>query len=64
MKFGVDNTFRVVQLSDLLSSSDSTATQKTAEFIEKLLDKEKPDLVVITGDTVDPEEDWKVGRVE
>jgi predicted MPP superfamily phosphohydrolase len=64
MKFGVDNTFRVVQLSDLLSSSDSTTTQKTAEFIEKLLDKEKPDLVVITGDTVDPEEDWKVGRVE
>lgn len=54
MAFGKDNTFRVVQLSDLWIDGDSQHFIDTADFIDKLLKKEKPNLIVISGDTVDP----------
>lgn len=54
MQFGKDNTFRVVQFSDLWADGDSQHFIDTTDFVEKLLKKEKPNLVVITGDTVDP----------
>lgn len=57
MKLGLDNTFRVVQLSDVWANGDQADFSNTMDFIEKLLKKEKPDLVVLTGDVVDPAAD-------
>ena len=59
LKFGPDNTFRVVQLSDILSDGDEQNFVNTQHFIENLLKKEKPDLIVITGDTVHPLGDYE-----
>lgn len=54
MKFDADNSFRVVQLSDIWVDGDGQHFIDTNTFIEKLLKKEQPNLIVITGDIVDP----------
>lgn len=59
LKFGADNTFRVVQLSDILIDGDEQNFVNTQHFIENLLKKENPDLIVITGDTVHPLGDYE-----
>ena len=57
MRFDADNSFRVVQLSDLWNDGDSKNFGDTITFVERLLKKEQPDLVVVTGDVVAPDQD-------
>lgn len=50
LKFKNDGTFRIMQVAD---TQDTNLTSKnTIEFLDKVLDAEKPDLVVFTGDQI------------
>ena len=50
LKFRPDGTFRIMQIADI---QDTQITSKdTVELIEAALDKDKPDLVVFTGDQI------------
>lgn len=56
LKFRADGTFKVLQLTDTHISLSSDTTEKTLKTINSVLDKERPDLVVLTGDIItDPE---------
>ena len=52
--FDEHSTFRVLQLSDLWNDGDKHRLNATVELVQSLLEKERPDFVVITGDTVAP----------
>ena len=54
LAFDTDNSFRVVQFSDIWVDGDAQNFLETQKFMERLLKKEQPDLIVITGDVVDP----------
>ncbi|MBN2021841.1 MAG: metallophosphoesterase family protein [Pirellulales bacterium] len=62
LQFNPQGKFKIVQLTDLHWNSTQEEAPKTLEVIEKVIDAEKPDLVVLTGDVVvterDPLEDW------
>jgi hypothetical protein len=50
LKFKEDGTFKIVQLSDLHEFKDSN--RKTMKLMDNILEEEKPDLVVISGDCI------------
>ena len=54
LKFNPDGTFKIVTFSDLALSDNSEDYLSTQGLIENVLNSEKPDLVVLTGDIVDP----------
>ena len=50
LKFRPNGKFRIMQIADI---QDTQITSKdTIELIEAALDKDKPDLVVFTGDQI------------
>ncbi len=51
LKFKADNTFKVVQFTDI--QDGPKLDPRTLKLINNVLDYEKPDLVVITGDSLD-----------
>ncbi|GAA2889637.1 metallophosphoesterase family protein [Microbacterium esteraromaticum] len=50
LRFRSDRTFKVVQFND--TQDDERTDQRTVELMEKTLDQEKPDFVVINGDVI------------
>lgn len=50
LKFGSEKTFKIVQFSDI--QDNHNLDPRTSAAMAKILDAEKPDLVVLTGDTV------------
>jgi hypothetical protein len=54
LKFDAENSFRVVQFSDIWVDGDAENFLNTQKFIQNLIKKEQPDLIIITGDVVDP----------
>lgn len=50
LRFRPDGTFKVVQFND--TQDDERTDRRTVELIEKVLDQEKPDFVVINGDVI------------
>lgn len=50
LKFDVNGNFKIVQFTDL---HEGPVIDKTIEVINKVLDCEQPDLVVLTGDIID-----------
>lgn len=52
IKFSQDNTFKIVQFTDVHWGDGSEEDLKTSELMSMVLREEKPDLVVFTGDTV------------
>ena len=52
LRFRRDGTFTIVQLTDVHWSTGEGADRKTRSLIEEVLQVERPDLVVLTGDIV------------
>ena len=52
MKAGL--SFTIVQLNDLMIDGTSESYLETQSLIENVIYNLKPDLIVLTGDTVDP----------
>lgn len=52
LRFREDGTFHIMQLTDLHVTNDDDDDHKTVELMRNLIRWEKPNLVVITGDTV------------
>ncbi|WP_341974509.1 metallophosphoesterase family protein [Microbacterium sp. LTA6] len=50
LRFRAGGTFKVVQFND--TQDDEQTDRRTVELIEKVLDQEKPDFVVINGDVI------------
>ena len=50
LKFNPDQTFKIVQFTD--TQDDQDIDPKTVQLIEAVLDDQKPDLVVFTGDNI------------
>ena len=63
LKFGDDGKFKILQISDI--QDRIIFRPLTKMFIEDLLEKEKPDLVVLTGDNIAPgcpKIDWYIEK--
>lgn len=62
--FKSDGLFRIVQLTDLHITNEGDEDRKTLSLVEKILEWEKPDLAVLTGDIIegkrceDPAKSW------
>ena len=54
LRFRKDRTFKIVTFSDLAMNDNSEDYLQTQSLIEKVLTHEDPDLIVLTGDVVDP----------
>jgi hypothetical protein len=52
LKFGNDHTFKIAQFTDIHWENSSPECVKTIETIQFVLNTEKPDLVILTGDVV------------
>lgn len=52
LKFGPDGRFKIVQFTDIHYKTGNSASKEAVSNIAAVLDAEKPDLVVITGDLV------------
>lgn len=52
LRFNDDGTFKIVQLTDIHHKWGKGASKAAIELIEEVLDAEKPDFVVVTGDLV------------
>lgn len=52
LKFGEDKKFKIVQFTDVHWVADSLASEEAGERMNEVLDAEKPDLVVYTGDVI------------
>jgi hypothetical protein len=52
LKFRADGTFKILQLTDIHMQHLNEASQKAIQNIHTMLDLEKPDMVVITGDVI------------
>ena len=50
LRFRPDGTFTVVQFND--TQDDEQTDRRTVELMEKVLDQEKPDVVIINGDVI------------
>ncbi|MCM8710224.1 metallophosphoesterase [Clostridium sp. SYSU_GA19001] len=51
LKFRNDGTFKIIQFADIQDGAD--IDKRTIALMERILDYEKPDLVVLTGDNID-----------
>ena len=51
LKFGNDGIFKIVQFSDIQDGPDTD--HRTIDLMNKILDFEEPELVVLTGDNID-----------
>lgn len=52
LKFNADKTFKIVQLTDIHWIAGDTNSDIAGENISHILDEEKPDLVIYTGDLI------------
>ena len=52
LKFGDDKKFKIVQFTDVHWKADSIASEEAGERMSEVLDAEKPDLVIFTGDVI------------
>ncbi|MBL7965558.1 MAG: metallophosphoesterase [Prolixibacteraceae bacterium] len=52
LKFGKDSTFKIAQFTDIHWENSSPECVRTIETIQFVLNVEKPDLVILTGDIV------------
>lgn len=52
LTFRADRTFKIVQFTDIHACPSNPVTQTSIQLMSDVLDKEKPDLVVFTGDAV------------
>lgn len=52
LKFNKEGKFKIVQFTDVHYQKDTLASETAIKLINEALDKEKPDLVVFTGDIV------------
>lgn len=52
LKFRADRTFKIVQFTDLHWKQESPGHEETASTIRMVLEAEKPDLAILTGDIV------------
>ncbi len=52
LRFNADGTFKIVQLTDIHHKWGKKASEVSIELIEEVLDAEKPDFVIVTGDMV------------
>ena len=52
LKFGEDKKFKIVQFTDVHWIADSLASEEAGERMNEVLDAEKPDLVIYTGDVI------------
>ncbi|WP_430974637.1 metallophosphoesterase family protein [Sunxiuqinia rutila] len=52
LQFNTDQTFKIVQFTDMHIKAKDPASKAAFETMDKILDQEKPDLVVYTGDIV------------
>ena len=52
LKFHADGTFKILQLTDIHMKHLNEASQKAIKNIHTMLDMEKPDFVIITGDVI------------
>ena len=52
LKFGEDKKFKIVQFTDVHWKTDSIASEEAGERMSEVLDAEKPDLVIFTGDVI------------
>ena len=65
LRFREDQTFTIVQFTDLHWQNGEPADQRTAALMAQVLDSERPDLVVLTGDVIqgaqchDPAAAWR-----
>ncbi|AGL01756.1 metallophosphoesterase family protein [Desulfoscipio gibsoniae] len=50
LKFNSNGKFKIVQFTDI--QQDKDIDQRTIQLMEKVLDEEKPDLVMVTGDNL------------
>lgn len=50
--FGNDGTFHIMQLTDIHYTHDDGNDRRTVELLRNLIQWEKPDLIVVTGDAV------------
>ncbi|MFH5182026.1 metallophosphoesterase family protein [Paenibacillus sp. TAB 01] len=53
LKFRQDGTFTIVQLTDLHWKQGGERDRQTERLVELVLEKEQPDLVFLTGDTIE-----------
>ena len=62
LRFNKDGKFKIVQLTDIHYKYDDQANSQVGiDCINKVLDAEKPDCVIITGDGVVSNESFKAG---
>lgn len=61
LKFKDDGTFRLLQINDFQDSDD--VDPRSAAFLDAVLDKYRPDLVVLVGDQLTPGEDMTAERI-
>jgi hypothetical protein len=52
LKFHTDGTFKIIQFTDIHACARRAETQASIQMINEVLDAEKPDLVILTGDVV------------
>ena len=52
LKFGEDKKFKIVQFTDVHWVADSPNSEEAGERMNEVLDAEKPDLVIYTGDII------------
>jgi len=63
LRFRQDGTFKIVQFTDVHMTDESEADLRTKEGMPRILDIEKPDLVVFTGDMTYGEQNDKMLRL-
>lgn len=63
LRFRQDGTFKIVQFTDVHMADGSEKDFRTMEGMTRILDMEKPDLVVFTGDMTYGEENEKLLRM-
>ena len=50
--FKEDGKFKLLQFTDIHFTNDSEADHKTTALMQRILGAEKPDFIILTGDTV------------
>ncbi|MDR1779204.1 MAG: metallophosphoesterase family protein [Tannerella sp.] len=51
-RFNADGKFKIIQVTDTHINWDSPHSQETVDMLNQVLDAEKPDIVIFTGDVV------------